>query len=73
MPKLAGVPSVSASVDGTAPEMWLSTLVASVAKLRTVVVLYVSPGRRTVGGNSGRLGESGKCWVSSATELPLAE
>ncbi len=32
--------------------------------LKTVIVRYVSPGRRTVDGNSGRLGESGKCWVS---------
>ena len=36
----------------------------------TVVVLYVSPGRRTVEGKSGWLGESGKCWVSSASPSP---
>ena len=30
----------------------------------TVSCRYVSPGRSTVEGNSGRLGESGKCCVS---------
>jgi hypothetical protein len=28
-----------------------------------VVVSYTSPGRKTVDGNWGWLGESGKCWV----------
>lgn len=36
----------------------------------TVLERNTSPGRRTVLGNAGRLGESGKCWVSSAMPSP---
>lgn len=36
----------------------------------TVVDRYVCPGRSTVDGNDGWLGESGKCWVSRAKASP---
>ena len=36
----------------------------STENLCTVVCVYVPPGSRRVLGNSGRLGESGKCWAS---------
>ena len=50
-----------------APEQVEILFHSTVLKAKMMASWYTSPGRRTVLGYSGLLGESGKCWHSRAT------